>query len=502
MKTLLYILLLFPLMLFSQENKRNNIWMLGFQPTANPAMLSGMDFNSGVADTFGVLRQMSIYLTNSSICDTNGQLLFYTNGNYVCNRTHSLMMGTAGFNPGYHTTSNYNIGNGIKQGAIILPKPGNPEKYIIFHMSGDTFSIPPSFYEKPLSLRYSIVDMNLDSGLGGFTQLKNEIIINDTITNGRLTACKHGNGRDWWLITHEAWSNVFHKILISNDSIVVYDSQSIGNIVPSERDVYGGAVFTSNGDYLAYMDMDSMVTVFNFNRCTGELSNPVDINFIDSTYLGILGCAFSRSGRYLYVCDNLRIFQVDMLASDIAASKIIVATWDSSQSNHGFWTTFHSMTLAPDNKIYISTYQGTNLFHVIYSPDSAGTACNVNQSAITLPSYNVFMMPNSTNYALGSLAGSLCDSLSIGITEYTSKNDLLTVFPNPANDENVTFTFPDLSSPTELVINDVHGRILIRYFLQQGSSIQNVKVSEFSPGVYIARILYDKADANIKFIIK
>ena len=137
---LFFIFIVATKILSGQESRRDNIWMLGINnDTTIPK--SAINFNSGTADTFSFIRSMSIFITNASICDTNGQLLFYTNGNYVSNRLHQMMPGTAGFNPGDHTTSTYPYGNGIVQGAMIIPWPKRPDEYILLHMSGDNFWI-------------------------------------------------------------------------------------------------------------------------------------------------------------------------------------------------------------------------------------------------------------------------------------------------------------------------------------------------------------------------
>src|SRR5205085_3612754 len=131
-------------------------------------------------------------------------------------------------------------------------------------------------------------------------------------------------------------------------------------------------------------------------------------------------------------CNNFHIFQLDMQATDIAASKTIVAEYDNFHTVQGLRTIFDLMKLAPDNKIYISTYEGSDVFHVINAPDSAGVDCRVTQHSFQLPDYNAFSMPNVPNYALGALNGSVCDSLNISINEI-EKDNLFVLYPNPSN---------------------------------------------------------------------
>lgn len=346
------------LLLNGQESKRDNIWMLGGpSPPAFPK--AGIDFNFGTTDTFSIFRSTAFFLTNASICDTNGQLLIYTNGNFVVNRQHQLLPNSIGFNPGDENTITYPYGSGLIQGALILPWPDKPNVYVVIHMSADNFTIGSNSYRRPLSLRYSIVDMTLDSGNGNFTNLKNEILIEDTLILGRISACRHANGRDWWILSHELWSDQFYSLLLTSDTIQLFQTQRIGSTITHQMDVFGSGVFSSIGDRFAFLNADTTLNIFYFDRCTGELNNPVFVYFPDTLNLGTINCAFSNSGRYLYVCNNIHIFQLDMQASDISASKTIVATYDRFTQAQQFRTTFDLMKLALDNKIYVSTYEGT-----------------------------------------------------------------------------------------------------------------------------------------------
>ncbi|MEO8088254.1 MAG: hypothetical protein ABI763_15645 [Bacteroidota bacterium] len=163
--------ILFTLLLLSQfehvyAQSRNNIWMLGRNPSANNVY--GINFNSGIADTFGLNRQMDFMFCDASICDTAGQLMFYTNGISVQNRNHADMMNTNNFNPGTATTV-WNYGLRIQQACLILPVPESDSLYYIFHESGETV---PANSTAPVNLSYSEVNMDLDGGLGSITAKK------------------------------------------------------------------------------------------------------------------------------------------------------------------------------------------------------------------------------------------------------------------------------------------------------------------------------------------
>jgi hypothetical protein len=484
--------------LFSQESKRDNIWMLG--AIAAPGYPQfGIDFNSGNADTFSLLRPMAFFLTNASICDTNGQLLFYTNGNYVAGRNHAMMPNTAGFNPGDENDDTYPYGSGAIQGAIILPWPNHPDQYALFHMNGDKFWIGNIYYERPLRFYYSIVDMSLNGGNGDISAI-NRLLLNDTLVIGRISACKHANGRDWWILVHELWSNRFYEYLLTPDSIQFYQSIWIGITINHVGDVLGAGVFSNNGDKFAYLNRDTTLNIFDFDRCTGNLTNPIFVGFGDTLNLGTISCAFSSSDRYLYVCNNFHVFQLDMQAPNISASKTIVSTYDNFHTAQGFRTINDNMKLAPDKKIYISTYEGTNFFHVINAPDSAGLDCRVTLHSFILPYYTAFSMPNTPNYALGPVAGSICDSLSIGINEVQGELSDIKLYPNPVKD----ILYVSIEGNEKILslkimnslMQEVAGQKTVYNQATQSAVFTNVLI----PGIYYLEVLTKKQRALKKFV--
>ena len=88
------------------SQRRDNIWMLGAACISNFYSLPTITFNSGIVDTFSTTRNLGFFITNSSICDTAGNLLFYTNGVKIRNAVHDTLFNSTNYNPGYESTSN------------------------------------------------------------------------------------------------------------------------------------------------------------------------------------------------------------------------------------------------------------------------------------------------------------------------------------------------------------------------------------------------------------
>ena len=472
-----------PIVSFGQ--RENNIWMMGnYQPNLN----SGIDFNSGSPDTFSVLRNLDFYLLNASICDTTGMLLFYTNGQYVANRIHDTLLNSVNFNPGYLTNYYSPYGMGLPQGAFVIPRPDHYGQYYLFHESGELVSVSGRVASQPVKLSCSLIDMSLDGGLGGIDPLfKNKTVIADTLIYGRVSGVKHANGRDWWVVVHRSDSDLYHSLLVTPDSIYGPYSQNIGRPHHFEQFTQQCTFSPSGEKYVMELSVDTVtlhnvIELLDFDRCTGIFTNPRQIDVPDTSLLAP-GCSFSPNSRFLYVSNQLNIYQYDTWDSNINSSVITVAQWDSFMSP--LKTKFYSHQLAPDNKIYISTSEGTNVLHYINNPDLHGTACDVIQNSFFLPSYNNFCMPNAPNYVLGPVIGSLCDTLYNSIVESLLIDNTIVAFPNPASDQ-ITFQFTSIGVDQELQILDIIGRVLISESVPNYTLSTKIDLTKLSPGSYIA----------------
>ncbi len=188
--------------------------------------------------------------------------------------------------------------------------------------------------------------------------------------------------------------------------------QVIGDSILSPS--LGQNVFSPDGTKFVELSMFSIeegnfLNIYDFDRCTGLLSNHKQITYLDNASSG--GVAISPNSRFLYVSSFVNIYQYDLWAEDIEASKDTVATWDGFIIPPVFATTFFLAQLAPDGKIYISANNGVQYLHVINSPNLPGELCDVCQHCVLLPTYNAFSMPNFPNYRLNALESSPCDTL-------------------------------------------------------------------------------------------
>lgn len=440
-------------------------------PTFNKG---GIDFSSGSADTFPVFRNLGFFALNTMINDTIGNLLFYTNGIYIANANHDTLFNSQNYNPGFSSTTWW-YGLNVTQAVVIIPRSDSLKLYTLFHVSTNSFYDGVINQLQPLRLSYSVVDMALDQGLGGIpANKKNITLINDTLIYGHLEATKHANGRDWWVLLHKYYSDKFYKILVTPDTIQVLD-QNIGPIITD--DVWGQAAFSPDGTkYVLFTDHS--LDLYDFDRCSGDLTNHQSLFFPDSIVR--MGAVFSPNSRFLYANSQLNIFQYDLWASNIDSSVKLVAAWDTAYIP--FATIFWNCQLAPDGKIYIGTFNGDNILHYIDQPDSLGVACDVVQNNFDLPSGNL-TVPTYPNYQLGKLIGSSCDTLT-SLQTSDSESLLVNVFPNPASSQ-FTITYNFLTNKNgEFMLYDAYGKEVIRKKLYGTFTSLLIRTNGLACGVY------------------
>ena len=376
----------------------------------------------------------------------------------------------------------------VPQACLILPHPDSSNLYYLFHNTLDNY---PN-YSKSHFIYMSMIDMNLNGGLGGVVS-KNNILLQDTLNPGKLTACKHANGRDWWVVCQQESSNVYFSFLVTPTGISGPYSQSIGN--PRTYSA-GMTCFSPDGTKFAYFHAeylsDGGLEILDFDRCSGLFSNYLDLTIHQSTGFGG-GVAFSANSRFLYTSNVDEVYQYDMFSSSISNSQIVVALWDSFYSpSPPFATLFNNMQLAPDGKIYVTTGNGTFHMHVINYPDSLGLACDLVQHSVHLQSYYDNGVPNHPNYFLGCDTTSSCSCLTTTVhNEDINRSTKIRIFPNPTNGLfTIYYNVNEKAGRVEVI--DILGNLVLEEIIPPWSQVKEMDVSELSNGIYTIRFNWNE----------
>ena len=372
-KTILPILivLIHALSLSSQEiQNSSNTWYFGNN--------AGIDFNT-TPPTALVDGQLDTQEGVASVSDNNGELLFYTDGNTVWDRTHQAMPTANGTLQGHWSST---------QSAIIVPNLGDPDIYYIFttdELGGNN------------GLPYTTIDMSLPgngsipSPLGNVINGQLNIELISPVTE-KVTGILKPDYSGYWVITHGWNNNSFYAYEVTCNGINTEPIIStVGNVHTGGSgnvNAVGYMKASIDGQRLALVNRFSgTIDVYDFDNINGIVSNEFEIKPNDPL---IYGLEFSFSGDYLYIGGKDIISQYSFNTGLL----INIEIDDPSALNNA--NVVRALQLGPDENIYVSV-RHRKYISAIYNPEDNNPLLTTN--AIHLDTDNVgrncrFGLPN------------------------------------------------------------------------------------------------------------
>jgi hypothetical protein len=159
------------------------------------------------------------------------------------------------------------------------------------------------------------------------------------------------------------------------------------------------------------LDTGQFISVFDVDRCAGILTLREKLH----SPAGIFsGAAISPSDRFLYADKNDSLWQWDLHAADVQASRILIDTNKLYAWPGWFVEGFGPLINAIDGRIYLISSNGSShTLSVIDRPDEAGSECRFLQNEIVLPVWTSRSPNNVGNYRIGPIDGSSCDTLGL-----------------------------------------------------------------------------------------
>jgi len=475
--------------------KEDSVWLLGgnYSSPDSAYKACSIVFSGNDPVISFIDKGLPYRFTNTSICDSSGLLLCYSNGKHLYAKDFTIMEGGVNFYP----NAAFEGGVNYMQGYLLLPHPAGQNRVIYIYGTPKVVEapVPGGYTVGYINLKYAIADMSLNGGLGNVVQ--RDILVGvDTLAFVQMTTLRHGNGRDWWVFIPHHFDPTYYRYLLSPEGLGFAGKQSLATTSLG----LGTACFSPNGQWYARFNWHGIIPdssfatidIYRFDRCSGLLSDRVSKTYDLSGLNGKPGgTAFSPNSRFLYVTRWDSVFQYDLHATDIVASEKVVAVYDGFLGDLGLPTRFFYPLLAPDNKIYIcvSNYNSPFL-HTIENPDEPGLACNVQQHSVRLPVFNNFLLPNMPYYRLWEWKGSPCDTLgSVAVKEVSTGNGAgIKVYPNPAGTlVNIDFGQPIVTEYAVSLISTI-GQVLQSQAVGVGSSSISLPVHHLPNGYYYIRV--------------
>jgi gliding motility-associated-like protein len=437
-----------------RSQKQADIWYFGDK--------AGIDFRSGTAIPLTDEDVMTSFKSSAAISDSLGNLLFFTDGKKVWNRDFGLMQ-----------NANSLEGDlGVTQTAIIVPVPLNNDKYYIFTIDVISYKSDNTFTTNGLS--YTIIDMTMRGNMGDARDTMNTPLLKPVCQ--KLTAVKHKNQHDYWVIVHEWNSRRFFAYLVNSSGNLVPVISDVGSFIgggfSDQNNAYGYMKASPDGSKIALaVSGFNNIELYDFDNSTGLISNPESYTTTDPG-ISPYGIEFSSDSRKLYVSllqlvgngppgFASRIYQFDLLKG--LNNPVLI---DSIQ---GIRT--GGLQLAPDGRIYISRtinlLQKKDSLDVIYNPTRPGKECNFNLLD-NIPDSRFSLDGRKSIYGLPTFIQTFFDIPTFTYDSVCFRDIIHYNLTNKANIDSVIWDFGD--GATSASLNPVH------FYAQPGT--YPVKITE------------------------
>jgi gliding motility-associated-like protein len=349
----------------AQAQLQNSHWTFGYN--------CWVDFSGGVPVGNGASAIYSNEQCATVSNEVTGQLLFYSDGQSVWDANHTVMPNGLNLFGGAYLSST--------QGPLIVPFPEDNSKYYVFTLDDLEYDIP----QLDNGLRYTVVDMNQNNGLGDVDPLQKNVFLTNFLTE-KITVVRSEYIRGYWVIVHKRESNQFlaYKVdgcgvdpipVISNVGTELLGANS--NFDP-RMPFYGSMKANNAGDRIAMpIDDSKFIDFYSFDAASGQLFNPITVEVTDNTPASPIrkyGCSFSPDGSMFYYTNNISVYQLKLTAYDslsIATSHTLIAT----PANPTF-----QMEEGLDGKLYVAI-GGSNVLDVINTPNSS--FCDYTSNALS-----------------------------------------------------------------------------------------------------------------------
>lgn len=408
-----FLLLLVHVTIFGQNEA--SFWYFGQN--------AGLQFDAASGTVTGITDGRIDTLEGcTTISDTDGNLLFYSDGRTVWNRNHQIM-----------SNGDYFGGTGLlgdpssTSSGLIVPKPQDPSKYYIFTVDEphhDNASVFPNQFTDNYDsggtlpdaddgfnngLSYSLVDINLNGGLGDIDAVEknlplitydSSILLHEAYKCAeKITAVKAEDCSSFWLITH--FVNSFYAFKIDSDG--VNTTPVISTLGPNisvegyRRNALGYLKASPDGSKLVATHFgESLITagdaggsiyLFDFDNDTGIVSNSLELYSAQNNN-SPYGVEFSAENRKVYATINLgtgggdgsQVTQWNLESADIPNSLQVIHTSNIISAG--------ALQLGIDRRIYraqfsfnsnttVSRYLG-----VITNPEADGLATNYDEQGV------------------------------------------------------------------------------------------------------------------------
>ncbi|MFH1051947.1 MAG: hypothetical protein V1779_13580, partial [bacterium] len=313
----------------------------------------------------------------STISDSNGKLLMYTNGDYLFNFLHDTLaiLNDTLKKDSTKIRTTQNIANGS---TLIIPKPETDSLYYVIHTIGKNLD--------KMVLYYQTFDMKNNKGKGELWDSKK--LLHRHAHPYMLAATRHGNRKDFWLATlDEATRGIFfyharNRGIYISHQLHTYANYFKGNYYNLKMK------FSPNGDKLGltYLytfdalkgDKSPIILILDFDNYTGLLKNPIMLRpvvvGIEIDSLRTSGIEFSTDSKRVYAFG--RQYKLDA-GTELDIQNSEFRFYDMNKTfgdiENADQSILNDYQLGPDGRIY---FPWKDTVDIMFEPGAPGDSCN------------------------------------------------------------------------------------------------------------------------------
>ena len=362
----------------------------------------GIGLNFSKKDSIKWLQNSSIYPSDpskqyianchSTQNDCNGNILFYTNGQFIYNSKGEKIINSLldTINP----KANFSFGNPFNENILTLKRPKTLNKYLIIYSdyieSGSKNII---YFTKENGMKYAEIEHNLKDS-SWKVNFKDRPFGPQIIPSSNLTYFKHADNERIWVLFSKNKDTILSYLLDSN-GFAANPIISVAKTVTATVDKNGllpafisGMIKASHsGDFLCtigrewvysdnkYSPKNNQFYLYNFDRKTGKLSNEKPL--FKSQFPPGKKWEYSQANTLEFSPnDSFIYFSFSSVGLDVNDEKYIMSIWRYSiqsggiinikELNNQFIGNHIALQNGPNDKLYIL---GFNKIYCLVNPN-------------------------------------------------------------------------------------------------------------------------------------